>query len=202
MRKQDKLYYKNRRQPSPEKSHKLKSLKHLIQSRKAYWNYVEDEHSPEETFSISTKFYTFIKHKKTDSTGIKTLKKNGSTVTDPEQKADLLNNHFYSVFFSQQIPKKLSALCKFFTNLSKNEENDMPEIFITERGVFKLFKTKGAQGTLLGTGPYSHFAFPGIPQPKVSSRYMETCQCEPYIQERRQDKSIKLPSSVSDLHIL
>ena len=40
----------------------------------------------------------------------KTLKKYGSTVTDPEQKADLLNNHFYSVF-SQQIPMKLSALC-------------------------------------------------------------------------------------------
>ena len=35
---------------------------------------------------------------------------------------------------------KLSALCKFFTNLSKNEENDMPEIFITERGVFKLLQ--------------------------------------------------------------
>ena len=35
---------------------------------------------------------------------------------------------------------KLSALCKFFTNLSKNEENDMPGIFITERGVFKLLQ--------------------------------------------------------------
>ena len=147
MRKRDKLYYKNRRQPSPEKSHKLKSLKHLIQSlsRKAYWDYVEDlitpkdEHSPDEKFSISKKFYTFIKHKKTDSTGIKTLKKNGSTVTDLEQKADLLNNHFYSVF-TQQIPMNLSALCKFFTNLSKNEENDMPEIFITEIGVFKLLQ--------------------------------------------------------------
>ena len=147
MRKRDKLYYKNRRQPSPEKSHKLKSLKHLIQSlsRKAYWDYVKDliipkdEHSPEEKISISKKFYTFIKHKKTDSTGIKTQKKNGSTFTDPEQKADLLNNHFYSVF-SQQSPMKLSALCKFFTNLSKNEENDMPEIFITERGVFKLLQ--------------------------------------------------------------
>ena len=77
----------NRHQPSPEKTLRLKSLKHLIQSmsRKAYWDYVEDlvtpkdEHSLEEKFSISKKFYTFIKHKKTDSTGIKTLKKNGVT---------------------------------------------------------------------------------------------------------------------------
>ena len=38
-------------------------------------------------------------------TGIKTLKKHGVTLTDPENKADLLNNHFHSVF-SQQIPMK------------------------------------------------------------------------------------------------
>ena len=147
MRKRDKLYYKNKHQPSSEKSRKLKSLKHLIQSqsRKAYWDYVEDlispkkENSPDENFSISKKFYTFIKHMKTDSTGIKTLKKNGSTITDPEQKADLLNNHFFSVF-SQQIPMKLSALCKYFTNLFPNHENDMPEIQVTEKGVLKLLQ--------------------------------------------------------------
>ena len=145
MRKRDKLYYKN--SLPPEKSRKLKTLKHLIQSQsiKAYWDYVEDlitpkdEHSPGEKFSISKKFYTFIKQKKTDSTGIKTLKKNGSTVTDSEQKADLLNNHFFSVF-SQQIPMKLSALCKYFTNLSQSQENDMPEIQVTERGVLKLLQ--------------------------------------------------------------
>ena len=74
MRKRDKLYYKHKHQPSSEKSLKLKSLKHLIQSqsRKAYWDYVEDlitpkkENSPDENFSISKKFYTLIKYKKTD----------------------------------------------------------------------------------------------------------------------------------------
>ena len=67
MRKRDKLYFKNRHQPSPEKKpHKLKSLKHLIQSmRRKYWDYVEDlitpkdEHSLEEKFSIS-KFFLYI----------------------------------------------------------------------------------------------------------------------------------------------
>ena len=94
-------------------------------SRKAYWDYVEDlitpkdEHSLEEKFSISKKFYTFIKHKKIDSTGIKTLKENGNTVTDPEYKADLLNNHFHSVF-SQQIPMKLSAFCAYFSSVFQN----------------------------------------------------------------------------------
>ena len=140
MRKRDKLYYKNKHQPSSEKSRKLKSLKHLIQSqsRKAYWDYVEDLITPKKR-KLSKKFYTFIKHKKTDSTGIKTLKKNGSTITDLEQKADLLNNHFFSVF-SEQIPMKLSALCKYFTNLFPNHEQDMPEIQVTEKGVLKLLQ--------------------------------------------------------------
>ena len=125
----------------------LKFLKHLIQSliRKAYCDYVEDlitpkdEHSTNEKFSISKKFYTFIKHKKTDPTGIKTLKKNGSTITDSEQKADLLNNHFHSVFL-HQIPMKLSALCEYITNLFQNKENDMPDIRVTEKGVLKLLQ--------------------------------------------------------------
>ena len=71
-----------------------KTFKHLIQSqsRKAYWDYAEDlittknENSPDENFSISKKFYTFIKHGKTDSTGVKTLKKNVSNITDPDTK--------------------------------------------------------------------------------------------------------------------
>ena len=114
-------------------------------SRKAYWDYVEDlitlkdEHSLEEKFSISKTFYTLIKHKKTDSTSIKTLKKNGVTVTDPENKADLWNNHFQSVF-SQQIPMKLSALCAYFSSIFQNNENDITEIHVTENGVLKLLK--------------------------------------------------------------
>ena len=35
---------------------------------------------------------------------------------------------------------KLSALCKYFTNLFPNHENDMPEIQITEKGVLKLLR--------------------------------------------------------------
>ena len=204
MRKRDKLYYKNKHQPSPEKSRKLKTLKHLIQSqsRKAYWDYVvhqitpKDEHSPDEKFSISKKFYTFIKQKKTDSTGIKTLKKNRSTVTDSEPRAGILNNHFYSVFY-QQIPMKLSALCKYFTNIFPNQENDMPEIQVTERGVLKLLQALNI----------SKAAGPDVIRPRVfkelsseldpifnllfqaslhqqSPRHMETCQCEPYLHER------------------
>ena len=114
-------------------------------SRNAYWDYVEDlitpqdEHSLEEKFSISKKICTFIKHKKIDSTGIKALKKNGVTLTDLENKVDLLNNHFNSVF-SQQIPMNFSAFCAYFSNFFQNNKNDMPEIHVTVNGVLKLLK--------------------------------------------------------------
>ena len=35
---------------------------------------------------------------------------------------------------------KLFALCKYFTNLFPNHENDMPEIQVTEKGVLKLLQ--------------------------------------------------------------
>ena len=56
-----------------------------------------------------------------------------------QTQADLLNNHFFSVF-SLQMPMKLSILCKYFTNLFPNHENDMPEIQVTENGVLKLLQ--------------------------------------------------------------
>ncbi|MCG7878228.1 MAG: endonuclease/exonuclease/phosphatase family protein, partial [Candidatus Thiodiazotropha endolucinida] len=133
MRKRDKLFLKNRHQPSSERLKKYKSLKHHIQSlsRKAYWDYVEDlitpkdENSSQENFSISKKFYTFIKHKKTDATGLKTLKKDGVPVTDSEEKADMLNNHFQTVF-SKHIPMKLCDLCNYLSNLFSEQDTDMP----------------------------------------------------------------------------
>ena len=41
---------------------------------------------------------------------------------------------------SQQIPMKRSALCAYFSNFFQNNENDMPEIHVTENGVLKLLK--------------------------------------------------------------
>ena len=35
---------------------------------------------------------------------------------------------------------KLSALCAYFSSIFQNNENDMPEIHVTENGVLKLLK--------------------------------------------------------------
>ena len=56
--------------------------------------------------SVKTKkLYTFIKHKRSDSSGIAPLKSNGSSYTDPVQQATVLNQQFESVFSR---PKTLS----------------------------------------------------------------------------------------------
>ena len=94
----------------------------------------KDENSFQENFSISKTFYTFIKHKITDATGLKTLKKYGTPITNSENKADLLNERFHTVF-SKQIPMKLSALCSYLSNIFSRQETEF-QISTLQRMVF------------------------------------------------------------------
>ena len=51
----------------------------------------------EGTFNYE-KFWTYIKHKKTDHQGISSLKQDGKLITDPIPKANVMNDQFKSVF--------------------------------------------------------------------------------------------------------
>ena len=44
------------------------------------------------------KFWKFIKHQKTDYSGVAPLKVNGKLINDPKEKAEVLNEQFQSVF--------------------------------------------------------------------------------------------------------
>ena len=70
--------------------------------RKAHWDYIEDIITHKETddtqFGTMKKFWTYIKHRKTDFKGITEIKHDGKLLTDPLQKANALNNQFHSVF--------------------------------------------------------------------------------------------------------
>ena len=46
----------------------------------------------------SKKLWSYIKSKRTDHIGVPPLLHNGTTVTDIKHKANILNNHFSSVF--------------------------------------------------------------------------------------------------------
>ena len=130
----------------------------------------------------------------------------------------VLHRRVFVMVFSQQIPMKLSALCKYFTNLSQSQENDMPEIQVTERGVLKLLqalnisKTAGPDGirprVLKELSSELAPIFTLLFQASIHQQSLQdiwkhqTCQCKPYLQERRQDKPIQLSACVLDLYFM
>ena len=88
------------------------------------------------------KYYTFIKHKRTDSSGVAQLKSNGSTFTDPTQQATVLNQQFESVF-SRPKALSLTFLAEqelWFQGIKPKNVIGMPEITITVNGVEGLLK--------------------------------------------------------------
>ena len=66
-------------------------------------------------------FWRYLKSRKQDTIGIGTLKTlDGNTVTDPYNKAELLNSHFESVFTSEdpdRIPDKGPSPCTTITDI-------------------------------------------------------------------------------------
>ncbi|KAK3090224.1 hypothetical protein FSP39_010191 [Pinctada imbricata] len=104
--KKNKLYKKKK---DPNYTDKYKKLKSHLQKclRQAYWDYIEkiicelptnDPDTPPTNQSKPKKLYQYIKSIRTDKTGISTLKKEGITITDTKEKANILNEQFLSVF--------------------------------------------------------------------------------------------------------
>ena len=131
MSKRDKLYKQNRH------SKTYKHLKSAIQkeTRNLYWSYIEkvitpETESSENTHNQSKKFWTYIKHCRSNNSSISPLKNNGSLHSDPKQKAEILNNQFKSVFTSNSsTPNQTLPIPKFPM---------LNEITITENGFLKM----------------------------------------------------------------
>jgi hypothetical protein len=114
-------------------------LKSKIQRklRNAYWQYVENiVVEPDQKQTTSKKFYTYLKHNKTDRSGIAPLRDQGRLHTDPIDKANILNQQFQSVF-TKENPLPLSALSK---DKLPSPYPTMPEIQVTENGILKLLQ--------------------------------------------------------------
>ena len=83
---------------------KMKEIKTKIQreTRIAYWKHVETIITPNEEdpnkYCAMKRFWSFIKHRRSDNVSIPTLKKDGRSIVDPLAKANILNDKFHSVF--------------------------------------------------------------------------------------------------------
>ena len=117
---------------------KIMCLKNQIQaeSRRAYWSHVESLFTPgddDNEYEGMKRFWRFVKYNRTDSSGIPVLKADGSSISDPTAKANILNDQFKKVFTKETpIPSDLLP--------DSSPHDDMPDIEITTEGIEKMLK--------------------------------------------------------------
>ena len=131
----------------PNIEEQIRQLKGKIQAetRKAYWEYLHsiftgDEGSNE--WDGMKRFWSFVKHSRTDSSKISHLKAEGVKVTHPAGKASALNRQFKKAF-SRETPIPPDLLPPTATHPT------MPDIDITTAGIQKQLeklKTRKAPG--------------------------------------------------------
>lgn len=130
IRKRDRLYNKMTKTGNAKMKTGYKELKHRMQkeTRQSYWNYISNIIAPEEKPSTK-KIFSFLKSVKKESSGIPTLKRNGTTSSETHDKANTLNMQFQSVFTTDND--------NIMPDMGKANYSPMNEINITENGVRK-----------------------------------------------------------------
>ena len=99
--------------------------------KSAYNEYVTNIISPESTTNPK-RFWSFINSKHKDNSGVVPLKSSdGITYSDPERKANILNDQFTSVFNSGETTDNIRPM-------GDNTYPSMPDITVTPKGVMKL----------------------------------------------------------------
>ena len=110
------------------------------QERRAFWKYMENLFTPKETEDTVTpslkRFYGYIKHARSASSGIPPLKDDSKLITDPTEKAELLNSQFNKAFSDgkEYTSEEFEAKCQ----LPPSTYPTIPDIHITPNGVEKL----------------------------------------------------------------
>ena len=140
--KRDRSYKRKKKSGNKADKNKYKKLKHETQRqlRKAYWQYVEGIVTPEVddragNGNCMKRFWTYIKHKRSDSNTIPPLKTDGILHPDSKDKANILNKQFQMTFST-----KTEVSDESFKNTCnmKGKFETMHDIQITEEGVTKI----------------------------------------------------------------
>jgi hypothetical protein len=107
--KRNRVYRAMKKSQSHAHRQTFQALKARIQRelRQSYWQYIENiVFESSEKPQISKKFYTYLKHNKTDRSGIAPLRDLGLLHTNSTDKAKILNKQFQSVF-TKELPLPL-----------------------------------------------------------------------------------------------
>ena len=95
--------------------------------RSTHNNYINNMISDDNT---NKKFYSFIKSKRTDNSGISPLRDDGTLHSAPSEKAEILNRQFSSVFTRENLHS--------VPHMGESPYHTAPDITVTEKGVLKL----------------------------------------------------------------
>ncbi len=145
IKKRDRWYKRKKKSGNNKDKKKFKELKRKTQQelRKAYWKYIDGIISPsidnpDQPYGCMKKFWTFIKHRKSDGNSIPPLKSDGILHPESKDKANILNSQFQQAF-SQ---KEEITRDQFRTRCNMNGQfKEMGNINITENGILKLLKS-------------------------------------------------------------
>ena len=117
MKKEKRLYYRKRHKPTRCNINKLKRVQQQVQKRfrQEYWRYINGILFPAENQDPDNRkktLWNYIKNYKKDSIGVASLWncKTGELLIEAEDKAEVLNDQFQSVF-SRCTPFALGQLC-------------------------------------------------------------------------------------------
>ena len=100
------------------------------------------------------RFWTFIKHKRSDGNEIPPLQNGGLLHSDPVEKANILNNQFQSAFSEKSEFTKTAFLKR--CNMTNTSYPTIQDLNITENGTAKLlsnlnpYKVAGPDGNIKG----------------------------------------------------
>ena len=85
-----------------------------------------------ETTSTNKRFWNYVKNRRSDNSGIGTLKVGSKLITDPTEKAEALNQHFKSVFTTNQQNQQQDDII--------NNNSTMPHITVATNGVYQQLR--------------------------------------------------------------
>ena len=139
MKKRDRLYKRYQKYGTAEDREGYLKARAETQrvERKAYWKHLETlieegDDTDTQQHTKQQRFWKYISSLKKDNTGIAPLKENGKLHQEPEEKANILNRQYQSVFTDEDkshIPEP-----------SGTTYQSMPDIDITVEGVCKLLR--------------------------------------------------------------
>ena len=140
--KRDRKYRLMKKTGSAELREEVKILRRTIQRqiRRGYWKHLNSVFTEETATNQAgnKKFWSYIKNQRSSNVGVAPLKKEGRLTSDPKEQAELLNNHFQSVFGDGQ--EYTAEEFEHKTGMADTNLPSMDNISISCQGVQKLLK--------------------------------------------------------------